>query len=68
MSLVFVHKNVLRIFHLIECREYEDAKYEKRYTSVGFNEKPILEKILHCATSNVPLIVRDLMSNKLIYL
>lgn len=42
---------------ILECREYEDAKYEKRWTTIGFNDRPILEKILQCVFSNVPLVV-----------
>lgn len=45
------------ITNYAECREYEEAKYEKVWTSVGFNDKPVLERVLHCATSNVPLVV-----------
>lgn len=49
---------------IAECREYEDAKYEKEWLpAIGFNEKPVLKKILHCATSNVPLIVGGEVAN-----
>lgn len=36
------------IWLISECREYDDAKYEKRWTTIGFNDRPILEKILNC--------------------
>lgn len=51
------------ILYKIECKEYEDAKYERTYTNVGFNDKPILEKIDRCSFSNVPLVVGGEVAN-----
>lgn len=43
--------------HAIECVEYQDAVYEKVYSSVGLNEPPVEQKIFRCSISTVPLIV-----------
>lgn len=41
----------------IECVEYQDAVYERVYSSVGFSRPPIEQKVFRCAISTVPLIV-----------
>lgn len=56
MNSDFTVHSEFRLF-ISECREYEDAKYEKRWTTIGFNDRPILEKILHCIQSNIPFVV-----------
>lgn len=41
----------------IECVEYQDAVYERVYSSVGLSGPPIEQKIFRCSISTVPLIV-----------
>lgn len=53
----------MKSFFQTECKQYEDAKYERTYTNVGFNDKPILEKIDRCSFSNVPLVVGGEVAN-----
>lgn len=54
---------VILFIVFLECRLYEDAKYERVWTSVGFNDKPVLEKILRCDISNVPFVVGGEVAN-----
>lgn len=63
MNQLCHNHNVLFVYFHLECRQYEDAKYERVWTSVGYNEKPILEKILRCGSSNVPLVVGGEVAN-----
>lgn len=45
------------VFFFLECLEYKNAAYEQVSISVGFNERPIVHKVLRCPISTVPLIV-----------
>lgn len=69
MPIIYI---AFAIFHLIfsnlspylECKEYEEAVYEKTYVSTGFNSKPFEKKILRCWSSNVPLVVGGVVANE----
>lgn len=48
---------VLLYIHIIECVEYQDAVYERIYSTVGLNGPNTEQKVFRCSISTVPLIV-----------
>lgn len=60
----FEHWFIMIICHHLECKEYEDAAYEKTFISVGLNSRPIEKKYLRCWSSNVPLVVGGVVANE----
>ncbi|XP_055312102.1 serine protease snake-like [Sitodiplosis mosellana] len=46
-----------------KCKQYEDAKFDRVFTNVGFNDKPILETVERCTFSIVPLVVGGEVAN-----
>lgn len=45
------------VYMNIECVEYQDAVYERVYSTVGLNGPTTEQKVFRCSISTVPLIV-----------
>lgn len=50
MNILFCSKNLF-----LECKEYQDAAYERVSFNVGF--ETIEKKLFRCTTSDVPLVI-----------
>lgn len=68
LLLLLQYSIIFHFFPLVtnhlECKEYEEAAYEKTFVSTGFNSKPFEKKILRCWSSNVPLVVGGVVANE----
>lgn len=47
----------LYLFTCIECAEYQDAVFERVYSSVGISGTQAEQKVFRCSIATVPLVV-----------